>query len=115
MAPVRAGFEGTATTEGLMRERLAGAIAALLWDADAPGAAELSARLGSATRALDLVALDVSEAMRDPERSLSLADDLEWIARGTPALAPRALALRAALSEVPCQALLGVDRGDQER
>ena len=98
-----------------MRERLVGAIAALLWDADAPGTAELSARLGSATRALDLVALDVSEAMRDPERSLSLADDLEWIARGTPALAPRALALRTALAEGPSQAGQGMDREDQER
>lgn len=92
---------GSATVTGLERERLAGAVAAVLWDSDPTQAADLTLVLGSATCALDLVALDVSAALRDPERAAALAADLGWVARETPdaRVAQRAMGLAATVTE----------------
>ncbi|MEE8678558.1 hypothetical protein [Tractidigestivibacter scatoligenes] len=92
---------GSATVTGLERERLAGAVAAVLWDSDPTQAADLTLVLGSATCALDLVALDVSAALRDPGRAAALAADLDWVARETPdaRVAQRAMGLAATVTE----------------
>ncbi|MCI6548281.1 MAG: hypothetical protein MR874_01075 [Coriobacteriaceae bacterium] len=71
---------GGSSGPALARERLAGAVASVLWESDPTGALGLALGLGSVTCALDLVALDVSDALSDPERAARLASDLEWIA-----------------------------------